>query len=452
MPYSVMDNTVKVDTAAKLILIAMIARDKPNERFTSLMHLLNETYLKECYLNLKRGKAAGIDGRTLESYTDREINQAIKEIVANIKAKRYRPQPVRRVYIDKENGKQRPLGIPTVLDKVVQYACTRILEAIYEPTFLPLSFGYRPGRDAHGCVKTINHMIMQQKVNWILEADIEGFFDHVSHVWLIKCFDQRIADPRFIRLMIQFLKAGVMEGNRKLATTTGTPQGGILSPMFANIYLHYVLDLWLVVKEARKLKGYCQLIRYADDFLIGLQYQWEAKELLQDLTIRLAKFGLTLSLEKTRLIEFGRYAKENHLQKMPSKHSKPETFDFLGFTHYCSNTRDGRFALKVRTSQQRLQRSVRAMQSWLKTTRNKITIKEIWQNLDTKIHGHYQYYGVSGNFEGINSYYKQVRRLTFKWMNRRSQKRSWNWYKFSKMLVTFPLPRPKLTYAFYNTW
>lgn len=437
------------NTATKLIQITKKAKEEPKFRFTFLKYLLNEAYLEECFHLLKTGKAAGVDGRTLESYSEREMGEAIRKTIENMKANHYRPQPVRRVMIPKGNGKQRPLGIPTVIDKVIQLACTRILEAIFEPTFLPVSFGYRPGKDAHGCLKEINHMVMGKPVNYIVEADIEGFFDHVNHDWLIKCLEVRIGDPRFINLIVQFLKAGVMEGHQTKPATQGTPQGGILSPVLANIYLHYMLDLWFTKREQESLKGYSQLIRYADDFVIGCQYEREAIRIQQDLKERLEHFGLRLSVEKTNLIEFGRFAEENRRKR---GEGKPQTFDFLGFTHYCDHTRDGRFAIKVRTSRKRFTRAVKSLESWLKQVRTYLPILELWPLLQMKLRGHYQYYGVSGNFESIKDFYQLSRRLTFKWLNRRSQKKSWNWQQFSAFVQKYQLPQPKLTYAFYNTW
>ncbi len=437
------------NTATKLIQIAKKAQEEPKYRFTFLKYLLNEAYLQECYHDLKRRKAAGVDGRTVESYSEEEMKQAIQETITEMKMNCYRPQPVRRVQIPKENGKKRLLGIPTVIDKVIQRACTQILESIFESTFLPVSYGYRPARDAHECLKEINHMVMQQKVSYIIEADIEGFFDHVNHEWMRTCLEQRIGDPRFIRLIMQFLKAGILDGVRRIDTTEGTPQGGILSPILANIYLHYVLDLWYTRKEQRQMKGYSQLIRYADDFVIGCQYRQEAEQIRTDLQVRLEKFGLRLSEEKTRVVEFGRYALVNREKR---GEGKPASFDFVGFTHYCSHTRDGRFASKVKTSRKRMKRSVHTVQEWLKTVRNTLPLQDIWPLLAMKLKGHYQYYGVSGNFEGIQRFYRQTRRVTFKWLNRRSQKKSWNWEQFEKMELLFPLPRPKLYYAFYNTW
>lgn len=435
-------------TADKLVLIAGKAGADRKLKFISLIHLLNREYLYDCYRELKRGKAPGIDGRTLESYTDKEMRDAIEEMVQVRKEKRYTPQPIRRVFIRKDNGQMRPLGIPTVMDKVLQLGITKILESIYEPTFLDISYGYRLGRNAHACLKEINHMIMQGKVNFIIDADIEGFFDHVDHNWMMRCLDERIADPNFKQLIMMFLRAGVMQGGEYRATTEGTPQGGILSPVLANIYLHYVLDLWFTGQQKQR-DGYTQLVRYADDFIIGVQHRHEAEKIREELDERLGKFGLRLSEEKTRIIEFGRFAGENRKKR---GQRKPETFDFLGLTHYCTKTKDGRFMVRVKTSQKRMNRSVESMKTWLKQVRNMLPIEKIWPTITSKLQGHYNYYGVSGNFESIQRFFYRTKCLTFKWMNRRSQKKTWNWVEFLKYLESYPLPKPKLTYAIYNTW
>lgn len=374
--------------------------------------------------------------------------QAIEETVRLMKAKRYKPQPVRRVYIDKENGEKRSLGLPTVIDKVIQLGMTRILMAIYEQTFLSVSFGYRPGRGAHEAIKEINHMLMGQKVNWVVEADIKGFFDHIDHAWMLRCLGERVRDPNFIQMIKKFLKAGIIEGYY-IPTKEGTPQGGIISPMLANIYLHYVLDLWFEKREKKQIHGYMKLVRYADDFVIGTQHQTEAEKVKRDMAKRLETFGLQLVTEKTKILEFGRFAKQNTKRRGGNR---PDTFDFLGFTHYCTETKDGRFMVGVRTSKKRMSRAIVTMNKWLKGLRNLGSTEMIWEKLCAKLTGHYNYYGISGNFAAINRYYHRTRRLTFKWMNRRSRKKSWNWKEFKTYLTTYPLPTPKLTYAIYNTW
>jgi group II intron reverse transcriptase/maturase len=435
-------------TKYKLTLIAKKAKADLRLKFTSQMHLLDEEYLMKCFKELKAHKAPGVDRRTVESYTEDEIKLAISQLVKDLKTQKYRPQPVRRVYIPKANGKQRPLGIPVVMDRILQRAVANILEPLYEPLFRNCSYGFRPGRSAHDALKAVNHMVMGQKVHWIIDADIKDFFGNVNHDWLMECLKQRIKEPNLLRLIRQFLKAGVMEGGTWERTLKGTPQGGIVSPILANIYLHYVLDLWLELKEAPQQSGYVQLVRYADDFVIGVQYKHEAIAMLEAIRQRLAKFGLELSEEKTHILEFGRYASRNRKSR---GQGKPETFDFLGFTHYCSTTRDGRFSSKVKTSRKKFAAAILNQKLWLRKARTR-PIKEIWQTLALKLQGHYNYYGISGNFQAIKRYYEHNRALTFKWLNRRSQKRTWNWKEFQVYLEKHPLPQPKVKYAIYNTW
>lgn len=442
------DTEKEYNTAMKLILIARKAKEEPKLKFTSLMHLLNVEYLKECFGELKRNRAGGVDGRTVESYSAEEIEWELKRLVERLKSRKYRPQAARRVYIEKTGGGNRPLGIPTVIDRILQRALSRILEPIYEPLFLKESYGFRKGRSAHECLKELNHVLMGKKVNWIIDADIKGFFDHVEHGWMEKCLEQRIVDPAFKVLIRRFMKAGVMEEGRAIATARGTPQGGNLSPMLANIYLHYVLDVWFQSVKTQ-FKGEVYLVRYADDFIVGAQYEHEARQILEELRQRLAKFGLELSPGKTGIKEFGRFAARNHRQR---GQGKPETFDFLGFTHYCTTTRDGRFMVRVKTSRKKMNKTIVGMNRWLKAVRNLKPLNEIWEMLIMKLRGHYNYYGLSGNFPGINRYYTKTRNLVFKWMNRRSQKRTWNWESFEQFLAKHPLPKPRLTYAIYNTW
>jgi len=435
-------------TVTKLVLIAKKAKEDKGAKFSSLAYLLNKEYLLDCFEQLEKRKAAGIDGRTVESYTKEEMSTVLEQTVQILKRRDYHPQPVRRVSIQKDNGKERKLGIPTVVDKVVQMGMTRILNSIYETTFLDTSFGYRKGRDAHACLKEVNHMIMQEKVNYIIDCDIKGFFDNIDHTIMMRCIEQRINDPQFKRLIWKMLKSGVMENNIQKPTEKGTPQGGIISPILANIYLHDVLDIWMEVKEKKKLKGFAQLIRYADDFVIGVQYKEEAEMLLNDIAERFAQFGLELSKEKTKIIEFGRFARENRKRR---GERKPETFTFLGFTHYCTETKDGRFMVRVKTSRTKMTKAIASINTFLKWNRTK-KLQEIWSKISLKLTGHYNYYGVSGNYEIINKFYLTTLYLTFKWLNRRSQKKGFSLEGFRRYLSYYPLPKPKLTYAIYNTW
>ena len=445
MSYPVVENNI----ATKLNLIAKKAKENKELKFTALIHhISNPEHLLICFQDLKQGKAAGIDNRTKESYTDKEIKAALTQVSENLKQRTYRPQPVKRIYISKENNKQRPLGLPTVIDKTVQQACKNILERVYEPNFLDCSYGYRPNKDAHQALKAVNHLVMRKKVNWIIDADIEDFFGNLDHYWLMDCLSQRIKDPRFKSLIFKFLKSGILEENKYQSTEQGTSQGGIISPLLANIYLHYVLDLWFEKIVRKQLKGEVELVRYADDFIIGLQYKEEAEWLAQALKERLAEFGLKLSGKKTNILEFGRFAKENQ----EKSGNKPKTFDFLGFTHYCSTTRDGRFKLGTKTSRKKMGRSLKKMNAWLRAVRNLIKTEKIWKKLEVKLTGHYNYYGISGNYQSIHHFYYKTIQLTYKWLNRRSQKNSFNWQGFSQYLKCYPLPQPKLIFQIYNTW
>lgn len=403
----------------------------------------------DCYKELKKDKAAGIDGKHKEDYTDEDIQQEITETIAKMKAKRYKPKPVKRVYISKANGKQRPLGIPAVIDKTVQLGIKKILEAIYEPHFLNCSYGFRPNRNCHQALKAVYQMTMTKPINWLIDADIKAFFDNVDHQWLIECLNQKINDHNFRNIIIKFLKAGVMEQGKYYDTEKGTPQGGILSPLLANIYLHYALDLWFERVEKKQINGYAEIIRYADDFIIGAQTKQQAEQILKDLNERLNKFNLQLSKEKTRIIEFGRYADTNSKNRGKRK---PDTFDFLGFTHYCSKSRKGNFLLKTKTSQKKMNKKVKDLNQWLRAIRNMAKAKDIWKILSLKLTGHYNYYGISGNSKSIQTYYYQAIRLTFKWLNRRSQKQSFNWQELTEYLARHPLPKPALVFNMYDLW
>lgn len=443
------DTVLEYNTKAKLSLIAKKAAENHTLTFTSLIHLLNdEQYLYECFRELERGKAAGVDTRTKESYTEAEIRQAIRDVVRHMKERTYRPQPVRRVFIPKSNGAMRPLGIPTIMDKVVQLATAKIVASLFEPLFLEVSYGYRPKRNAHTALKAVHEMIMGQKVNWIVDADIKAFFDNVNHEWMMKCLKQRITDPNFLTLIRRMLKSGVVTEGVRTATEHGTPQGGIISPILANIYLHYVLDLWFEKKGKPALRGYAGIVRYADDFVIGCQYSDDAHQCIALIKDRFNQFCLTLAQDKTRVIEFGRFAKERRTER---KKGKPETFNFLGFTHYCGTTRKGTYVVELKTSKQKYQASVKRMKDWLKTVKNRKPLPDIWNLLILKLRGHYQYYGVSGNYRKIRDFQEQTERLAHKWLNRRSQKKSWSWEQYHRYLERYPLPKPRIVYNIYAT-
>lgn len=431
----------------KLRLITKHVIEEKDIKFTSLAHLLNVESLKESFYMLKRGKAPGIDEVTFNEYAE-ELHDNINNLVERMKRGKYYPQPVKRVYIPKGDGRQRPLGIPALEDKIVQMGITRILNAIYEPIFMDFSYGFRPGRNCHQALNKLDKSIMTRPVNHIIDADIKGFFDNVDHEWLLRMLGEKIVDKNFLRLIEKMLKAGVMEEGKLLETEVGTPQGGVLSPVLANVYLHYALDLWLDKIVRRNARGYVEEIRYCDDFVILVQYKEEAAKIRRLLEERMKKFKLELSAEKTRIIEFGRYATINAKRKG----KKPDTFDFLGFTHFCDKTRSGRFKVGRKTRSKKFRQKIKEMNIWLKKVRNKEKLKDWWNTLKAKLRGHYQYYGVSGNYRSIYKFYFLTLKLVFKWINRRSQKKSMTLKQFLEYLDKFPVPRPKIKHNFYTLY
>jgi group II intron reverse transcriptase/maturase len=432
-------------TTTKLASLTLRARGNPKSKFTSLAHLLTEDFLKECFRELKRDKASGIDGVGARDY---EVNLEgnIKDLVERLKARKYKPQPVRRVYIPKSDGSKRGLGIPTVEDKIVQMGIKKILEAIFEVDFMDVSFGFRPNRSCHDALDVLDKAIMTKPVNYVVDMDIEKFFDTIDHEWLMKCLRQRIEDTSLLRLIARFLKAGIMEEGKFSETDKGTPQGGVISPILANIYLHYILDLWFEKKIKRQFKGFAQLIRYADDFIACFQSGGEAKAFGEILKQRLSKFGLRIAESKTRIIEFGRYVWE----KAQREGRKVATFDFLGFTHYCDKTRKGKFKLGRKTSAKKFRQKLEEMNLWLKKVRNLVELEEWWKVLRLKLLGHYCYYGISGNVEALRKFYTQTSKLAYKWINRRSQKKSFTYAQYCKFMEYNPLPEPKVYHLTYT--
>ena len=425
--------------STKLKSLTSRARRSPGNRFCSLMHLITLDSLRACFGDLKRNKAPGIDEVTIAEY-EANLEENLRDLQARLKARTYRPQPAKRVYIPKPNGKQRPLGIPTVEDKVVQMACKKILEAVFEVDFLSVSYGFRPGRRCHDALDELSRMLLSRPIGYIADLDIECFFDTVSHEWLMCCLGQRIKDTAFLRLIIRFLRAGVVSEGRHLASDAGTPQGSVLSPVLANIYLHYILDLWFERVIRPRLDGYAQLIRYADDFVVGFQYEREAQAFSAALRVRLAKFGLRLAEAKSRVIEFGRW----RWQYAVRLGRRLATFDFLGFTHYCGPSRRGQFKVGRKTAQARLRRSLKAMNEWLKGIRNQTKRTDWWPVLALRLRGYYNYYAIGGNMKWVSIYDYRVRGLVFKWLNERSQERSYTWEQFTRLERYNPLPRPRL--------
>lgn len=427
--------------STKLTFIANRAREDSKLKFTSLAHHLNEGFLWESYFELKRNKAPGIDRVTFEEYGERLVDN-IRDLVERLKTRRYKPQPVRRVYIPKSKGRQRPLGIPTIEDKIVQMGIKKLLEAIYEQDFMDISYGFRPERSPHQALNALDKAIMTKPINYIVDVDIEKFFDTIDHKWMMEFLRHRINDPSLLRLIARFLKSGVMEEGKLIHTEKGAPQGGNLSPILANVYLHYVLDLWFERKIKKHMRGYVQMLRFADDFIICFQAEAEAIAFYNQLHERLEKFGLKLSAEKSRIIKFGRYGWQRGKQV--------DTFDFLGFTHYCDKTRSGKFKVGRKTASKKYRQKMQSMNVWLKSVRNQQPLQEWWRMLGQKLLGHYHYYGISGNMRSLKAYRTQTIRLAYKWVNRRSQKRSYNWKQFDNWLKYNPLPEPKIYHRIYT--
>lgn len=429
----------------KLERIAEISVKKPKEVFTSLYHLIDEGMLVQCHKELDGKKATGIDRVSKEEY-GRELESNIKDLTGRLKNKSYRPLPSMRVYIPKGNGKMRPLGIAAYEDKIVQLALKKVLEAVYESKFLENMYGFRPGRSCHDAVKSMCRKVVFSRINYIVDADIKGFYDHINHEWMIRFLEVHIKDPNILKLVKKYLKAGVMDQGVYEPGEEGTAQGNIISPILANIYMHYVLMLWFEAMKGKRLKGDSFLVSYADDFIAGFQHKWEAEEYYRELQERMKKFGLELEGSKSRLLEFGRYAEE---RRKARGLGKPKTFDFLGFTFYCGKSRQGKFCVIPMTSRKKFKQKVRGMKEWLM---NQLTspLKDTMGTLNRKLTGHYRYYGVTHNGEMLKKFHFIATHLLFKMMNRRSQKKSYTWEGFRMMLKHYPLAQPKIYFSLYT--
>ncbi|MBI4179413.1 group II intron reverse transcriptase/maturase [bacterium] len=440
-----MGNPQRLPTMSpKLVRIAEKAKREPNTVFTSLAHLMGTEHLKEAWVRIRKDGATGVDGMTAGVYGEK-LEENIQALHERLRKGSYRAPPVRRAKIPKEDGSFRELGIPTLEDKIVQKAVAMILEAIYEQDFRECSYGFRPGRSAHEALEALRKAILFGKVNWVLDADISRFFDEMDHRKLMEIVRRRVKDGRIVRLIGKWLKAGVMTEAGIQPRERGTPQGGVISPILANIFLHHVLDEWMEDVVYGRMSGECRYIRYADDFLILFQKEDDARRVLAVLPKRLGKFGLRLNEGKTKLIRFGRFAKEQESRQ----NRKPETFDFLGFTHYCGESRHGKFQVMRQTQRKRFQKAVTRVVEWVKSNRC-LPRKEQHHHLCMVLRGHYQYYGVTGNLRRIKGSFYRVTRAWCQWLRQRSQRHTLSWERFAEYLKRYPLPIPCLPKSYVH--
>jgi len=431
-------------TKVKLSLITEHATRDKQFRFTSLHHLLNKDFLRGCFHCLDKKKAVGIDGVTWEDYS-KDLEENLDRLIRKVGRRSYKPLPSKRVYIPKNEHEKRPLGISAIETKIVESAVTRILGSIYEVDFLPCSYGFRPAKCCHDALNALDKAVMFSPVNHIVEADIKGFFDNVSHERLMEFLKIRIGDTAMLELIGKFLKAGFIDKGEFRETNRGTPQGSILSPLLSNVFLHYTLDVWFECTVRAHVRGFVKLVRYADDFVIAVQYKDDTKRIEKAVQNRFAKYDLEIHPTKSRNISFGRFEKQN----ATTQKRKPNTFEFLGFTHFCDKTRSGKFKLGRKTQRKKFVKACKNMWVWLKAIRNLKKAEVWWKTLRAKLHGHFNYYGISGNYPDINRFFFKVLKMTRYWMNRRSQKKNLTVVKFRKYLERYPLPKPEIKHAIY---
>lgn len=401
----------------------------------SLMQYINEDTLMAKHKSLNGNKALGVDKVSKDMFNE-NAEENIKKLIADMKKFRYKPYPSRRVYIPKANGDKRPLGIPSYQDKIVEGVMADILNIIYEPIFLECSYGFRPNRDCHMAINQLDKIIMKKNINWIVEADIKGFFNNVNHEWLIKFLEHTIKDKNFIRYIKRFLKAGIIEENTYYETDKGTPQGGLISPILANVYLHYVLDLWFELYVKVKSKKGAYLVRYADDFVACFEDENEAKWFYQELIERLAKFGLEIEISKSRILPFGRNS------------NTKDSFDFLGFNIHNNKSRNGYYMVGYKTSEKKSKQKKQNIREHIKINRS-TKPKDLIKQLNRILTGYYNYYGISFNYDWLVEIYQYAFNQLRKWLSRRSQRGKITWKKMMAIIHFSPLVKPKITYKLW---
>jgi RNA-directed DNA polymerase len=425
----------------ELSRIAELARQDAGRKFHSIAHFLTKEALWGAFDNLRKDAAAGVDGVTYVDYEEHLVENLCK-LHEKLKSKTYRAQPLRRIYIDKEDGSKRPISIPSLEDKIVQRATVELLNAIFEQDFLDCSYGFRPGRSAHDALDEVGRVICRGPTEYVLELDISSYFDSIVRKQLMEMIERRVSDASILGLIGKWINIGVVDDGRLLMSETGTGQGQIISPLLANLYLHHVLDVWFEEEVKPRLRGEAYEIRYADDGLLCFQFKVDAERVLEVLPKRFAKYGLTLHPQKTRLVKFGRSA---HYQAKQTK-IKTDTFDFLGFTHRYATSRAGKFAVHLGTMKKRLRRGLLAISAWCREHLH-APLDHQQRMLNAKLRGHYQYYGRPTNFRGLAKFEQAVRSIWRRWLARRTRGRRLSWPRFSRLLARYPLLRPRITHA-----
>jgi group II intron reverse transcriptase/maturase len=433
------------EASSALSRVREAAKRDSNLQFTNLLHHINVDLLRQSYLALNRQAATGIDGVTWQGY-GKELEERLPDLHDRVQSGRYQAKPSKRIWILKSDGQQRPIGIAALEDKIVQQALATVLSQIYEVDFLDCSYGSRPGRSQHNALDAIYVAITQKKVGWVLDADISKFYDSLDHEWMMKFVGHRVTDPRTLRLLRKFLRAGVSEDGEWSKTVVGTPQGAVISSLLANLFLHYALDLWVKQWCSRHARGEVHIVRYSDDFVMGFQYRSDAVQFQAGLKERLAKFSLEMHEGKTKLIEFGRFAMGN---RKKSEEGKPETFEFLGFTHICSKKKNGRFTIYRKTITKRLRTKIKKVRETLLRKRHQpISEQGAW--LRAVMQGHFNYYGVPGNRKALDTFRRQIQVSWLGALRRRSHKaRSLTWERMKKLIKVW-LPTAKIVHPYPN--
>lgn len=426
--------------------IGQAARRDKAQRFSSLMHHISPALLRESFFGLRTDAAVGVDKQTWEQYAQ-GLGERLSDLHERVQSGRYRAKPAKRIYIPKQDGSKRPIGIAALEDKIVQAAVVRVLGQIYEADFLGFSYGFRSKRGAHNALDAVWMGIMRRKINWVLDADIRSFFDSLDHDWMMKFVEHRVSDPRILRLIRKWLRAGVSEEGQWSKTTVGTPQGSVISPLLANIFLHYVLDLWVEKWRRTHARGDVIIVRYADDFVMGFQYESDAQQCLEALVQRLGKFNLQVHEQKTRLIEFGRFAERDRTAR---GEAKPETFDFLGFTHICAKTRkNNRFTIRRKPIAKRMGRKLKQIKGELLKRRHEHVAQQgDW--ISSVVQGYLNYFAVPGTAEVLSTFRKQVCRTWLRALRRRSHKaRKLTWKRMEKLFETW-VPKVRIIHPYPN--